>query len=343
MPVENSVFEKLDDVSNFILNNYGFLPTQVTKLSRGSANCFKIVHENKNFFLKELQEKFTRESLEREIALCQLIKHGGIPTSEFVKTVKGGYICEESGRLLHMQIFIDGRTYERNRFEDSLLFQSADLLGRIHCSLANVSFLPEGFSENWFVNWNIKDSLKKYMDIKEKVKHADLRKDLQEKVISACDTKINLLNHFDMDYIPLKNLKSVNSHGDYNNLQLICNKKNITAVIDFSSAAKIPAVWEIIRSYTYCAKECCDGKEINFMKLKHYIDSYLKKSNLSQFDIDNMIKFYYFNLLRSSFGLNATDEEMIEFGLWRANLCEYLSKVYHELTDYLHMQYLGQL
>ena len=201
MPVENSVFGKLNDVSNFILNNYGFLPTQVTKLSRGSANCFKIVHENKNFFLKELQEKFTRESLEREIALCQIIKRSGIPTSEFVKTVNGGYICEESGHLLHMQIFIDGHTYERNRFEDSLLFQSADLLGRIHCSLANVNFLPEGFSENWFVNWNIKDSLKKYMDIKDKVKHADLRKDLQEKVIRACDTKINLLNHFDMDYI----------------------------------------------------------------------------------------------------------------------------------------------
>lgn len=112
---------------------------------------------------------------------------------------------------------------------------------------------------------------------------------------------------------------------------------------DFSSAAKIPAVWELIRSYTYSAKECCDGKAVDFIKLKHYIDCYLKKFDLTQFDIDNMIKFYYFHLLRSSFGLNSTDEEMIAFGLWRANLCEYLSKVYQDLTDYLHMQYAGQL
>lgn len=90
-------------------------------------------------------------------------------------------------------------------------------------------------------------------------------------------------------------------------------------------------------------KECCDGKEIDFGKLKRYVDAYLTESDLSEFDIDHMVKFYYFQLLRSLFGLNSTDEKTVAFGLWRTNMCEYLSEVYNELTDYLHMQYAGQL
>lgn len=74
MAVENSVFKHLSDISIFIQNNYGFFPTQVVQLDGGSANCFKIVSENGAFFLKEMQEKFTRESLEREIEICHMVK-----------------------------------------------------------------------------------------------------------------------------------------------------------------------------------------------------------------------------------------------------------------------------
>lgn len=86
--------------------------------------------------------------------------------------------------------------------------------------------------------------------------------DLQQKIIDVCDRKINLLNEFDMDYMTFTNLKRVNSHGDYNNLQLLCDKNNITAVIDFSSAAKLPAVWELICSYTYGAKNVVMEKKL---------------------------------------------------------------------------------
>lgn len=343
MPVENSIFEDLNDVSIFVQNNYGFLPTQVMKLSGGSANCFKIMGEDRAFFLKELQVKFSRESLEREISVCDIIKRSGIPTSEFVKAINGSYICEQAGHLLHMQLFMDGDTYEKNQFEEPLLLQSAGLLGKIHCGLADVSFLPDRFPDAWFIDWNKNDSIKKHTNIKNKVKGSGIRTDLQEKIIEACDRKITLLNKFDMDYMTFTNLKRVNSHGDYNNLQLLWNKNNIAAVIDFSSAAKLPAVWELIRSYTYGAKECSDGTEIDFRRLTQYIDSYLNIAELSEFDIDHMVKFYYFQLLRSSFGLNSTDEKTIAFGLWRTNMCEYLSGVYHELTDYLHVQYAGQL
>lgn len=342
MPIENSIFDTLTDISIFVQNNYGFLPTQIIKLNGGSANCFKIIKEDKAFFLKELQEKFTRESLEREIEICHTIKSHGIPTSEFVKTVNGTYICEEAGHVLHMQLFMDGETYDKNQFEDSLLFQSADLLGRIHCSLADVTFLPDRFPNAWFSDWDKSDSVEKYSNIINRVKSSNIRNDLREEIIAACDTKINLLSNFDMDYSTLTNLTKVNTHGDYNNLQILCTGNRINAVIDFSSAAKIPAVWELIRSYTYGAKECADAKEIDFRKLKLYIDSYLNRFELSEFDIDNMVKFYYFQLLRSSFGLNSTDEKTIKFGLWRTNLCEYLSGIYSELTDYLHMQYAGQ-
>ena len=56
-----------------------------------------------------------------------------------------------------------------------------------------------------------------------------------------------------------------------------------------------------------------------------------------------MAGFYYYNLLRSSFGLNSKDEKTIEFAVWRTNLCKYLSSKYKEIDMFLHEQYKGVL
>ncbi len=59
-----------------------------------------------------------------------------------------------------------------------------------------------------------------------------------------------------------------NSHGDYNNFQLICSDNDIKSVIDFSGAAYVPLVWEVMRSYTYSAEECRNAKDMDFEKFK---------------------------------------------------------------------------
>ena len=337
MAVEKSIFLNNDDIALFINKRYDIKPICIEALSGGSANCYKILCKNGAFFLKEFQDKFNKNTLENEIFVRQELVKNGIPTSNFIKSINDDYIVEKNGRFFHLQGYIDGVTLGRNCFEPPLLFESAKMLGKINQCLSNIDALPDGFPDSWFDEWDKRKSIKKHTDILKNIESSELRDDLKQKVISACHKKIDLLEKYNFDYLVYKQLKKVNSHGDYNNLQIICEKdlSKIKAVIDFSSTSYIPAVWEIIRSYTYSAKECVDGNDIDLHSLKAYLDQYLKYYDLPLFDISNMTGFYYYHLLRSSFGLNSTDEKTIEFALWRTNLCDYLSKTHQEIDEFL--------
>ena len=120
-------------------------------------------------------------------------------------------------------------------------------------------------------------------------------------------------------------------------------KNKINAVIDFSSAASVPAVWEIIRSYSYGAKECINGSNIDLIKFKEYIEKYLKYSKLDLFDISNMAGFYYYNLLRSTYGLNSENRNLNDFAVWRTGLCKYLSESYNDIDLYLFNEFSGNV
>ena len=205
--------------------------------------------------------------------------------------------------------------------------------------------MPEGFPDKWFEDWTIEKSLKKHKDILESIKASKRTTEEKEKIIEACQEKINLLKIYNKDYLKYKNLKIVNSHGDYSRLQILCDiaKNKINAVIDFSGAASVPAVWEIIRSYSYGAKECINGSNIDLIKFKKYIEKYLKYGKLDLFDISNMAGFYYYNLLRSTYGLNSENRNLNDFAIWRTGLCKYLSESYNDIDLYLFNEFRGSV
>ena len=67
------------------------------------------------------------------------------------------------------------------------------------------------------------------------------------------------------------------SHGDYTSIKLVFDKGEFKQVLDFSSARKLPIVWEIIRSYTSMDKECIFGN-INIENLIKYTKRILETS-----------------------------------------------------------------
>ena len=154
-----------------------------------------------------------------------------------------------------------------------------------------------------------------------------------------------MLKAYGEDHLKYNNLKTFNSHGDYSRLQILCDiaKNKINAVIDFSGAASVPAVWEIIRSYSYGAKECINGSNIDLIKFKKYIEKYLKYGKLDLFDISNMAGFYYYNLLRSTYGLNSENRNLNDFAIWRTGLCKYLSESYNDIDLYLFNEFRGSV
>lgn len=337
MSIEKSVFRNNDEIKTFLLTNYNIEPINIKALTVGSANCYKIECEKNNYFLKEFQKKFCKEELIKEVEICKLIIEHGIPTSSFVKNTRGFYITEYNQSYVHLQYFIDGFMFERNEMPEFFLYESARILGKINKILNNNIVLSEGFKTEWFTKWRKEDSVFKLESIKENILNRNISIDTKDKLIKSCDIKIELLNKYNEDYLKFLSLENVNSHGDYNNLQILCDIKNkrISGVIDFSSATKIPAVWEIIRSYTYSSNECVSGTEFCLNKFLEYVQQYLKNYKLSRFDLSNMAGFYYFSLLRSNYGLDSENDSLNSFGIWRTNLCKFLSDKYKDIDDYI--------
>lgn len=343
MAMEKSVFHGKTMIRDFITAHYDLHPTDIEKLDLGSANCFKISCDEGEFFLKEFQSKFDMESIKREIAVCDILK-STIPTSVFVQNKQGEVVCQENGHIFHLQKYITGTVFQQHSYPPSKLNQEAIMLARIHQGLKNQIVLPDGFPDIWFTSWKKDRSIQKYKTIcaqNESMRNAGSN---AEQIIAACQRKIQLLGAYEEDVTKFMRLSKTNSHGDYNNLQIFFDEhEQISAVIDFSSAACLPTVWEIIRSYTYSAEECLHGDCVDPESLCRYIDVYLTVGALTLFDVVHMAEFYYYSLLRSTYGLNAKEADIVEFGLWRTKLCVYLSEHYKEIGAYLYSHYAGQL
>lgn len=348
MAIEKSVFNNIEEIYDFLFKHYEIEAVDIEILSSGSANCYKVVCKNNVYFLKELQEKFTEEILNLEVRICQHLNSDNVPTSVFIENRYGVYVISERGRFFHLQKFIMGYSLLRNTFDIKLLAEEASYLGKINKSLNTFADLPIGFPKSWFYQWSPKDTISKYSKILSAVDALD-NMEISNCITKACQDKIQSIQTISFDYLSFSNLLSLNSHGDYNNCQILCDDKfsDIIAVIDFSSASSVPAVWELIRSYTYSAKECKNGDSLDYHCFKKYIDIYLKERELPLFDIVNMPAFYYYNLLRSTYGfpqyISSHKESLLEFALWRSSLCNWLKNYHTDLSEFLLQQYKGIL
>ena len=103
------------------------------------------------------------------------------------------------------------------------------------------------------------------------------------------EIKCKLLSLFNATAFPFTSLTFENTHGDYNVLQLIFSSDRVKAVIDFSSCAKIPICWELIRSYSLSSVECKYGI-IDTNNFIDYIKEYLKMKKINKLDLETNYK-----------------------------------------------------
>lgn len=348
MSLEKSVFTE-ETIKEYIYNNYHIKTINVCKQNIGSANCYKIISKDGIYLLKEFQSKYKKSDIEREITVCNYLNQHGISCSDFIQNADENYINVFKEKTIHLQTFVEGKTFQMNCVPDTILFKEAGLLGRINKCLENFLKLPIGFNSSWFVSWNSDESINMYKKI---IYHTEKLDDIniKAKIIEDCEFKIKLLSNMTLDERYCK-LTQGNSHGDYNNFQLICSDNDIKSVIDFSGAAYVPLVWEVMRSYTYSAEECRNAKDMDFEKFKKYIDAYLKENELTLLDVEMMPYFYYFNIVRSAYGypqyinscLESNPFDIIDFAVWRTEFCRWLYKNKDELSQFLKNQYKGIL
>ena len=118
------------------------------------------------------------------------------------------------------------------------------------------------------------------------------------------------------------------THGDYQGCQLIFEKGEVKAVIDFSSASCLPVTWELMRSFVQSSNYCRTTATVDIKMFCEYVKEYLKFFSLTKTDMIAIPYVYLFQLARSKYGYpqylksNSEDKEgLLQFAFWRTKMC----------------------
>lgn len=228
---------------------------------------------------------------EAEPELCVFLRMHGIPACDFLKNKKGSYISwNADGRVFTVQRRFPGVTPGWNRASNTLLMESAELLGRIHAVLQAYPPLPEGIGAGFFYDMTPRRALDSYrrslaaaiqLGEKENAEELEWRIDFAEQIPAW---------QFDLNRLTLRN-----THGDYCINQFLCENGHLTAIIDWTTACVHPVIWEIMRSFVYSAPSCAQGR-VDTELLERYVCAYCRYGTLNDYDRENLFRLYLYQI-----------------------------------------------
>ena len=336
-----------NDIFELLHNTWGIAPRKVIQINEGSADCFVIETVSDKYFLKIYQEKFDRESLKNEVALCGFLLEKGFSVSHFLRSLNGMYVEIYDNRFCILQKYIYGITFHKFEVSKSELIDSVKVLAKLNIALEELPFqLPVGFTPEWYTEWSVDCEIEKYKKLLAKLDVNDI---YYNRIAADFKAKSRLIERFNPTEFDFSHLTYANTHGDYNVLQLIFENSKVKSVIDFSSCARLPICWEIIRSYTLSSTECRYGiiDQDNFIA---YVQAYMEIKRLTRNDLGLMPYFYLFTLLRSTFGyktyiekknhsicVDSKDLATLEFAFWRTSMCNWL----YQNAEHLSLQLIS--
>ena len=337
MALEHSVLDQ-EIITRLLKEKYDLSVKEVRKTELGSANCFRINDGKNDYFLKEFQTSFLKEDLIREAQLLDHLVEEGIPVARMIKTKTQEYAFEQEGHVISLQEYVQGTCYGYNDFPKKLLSQTAVMLGKIHTALKGYP-LPVGMDQEWLATYDAETLCREYDELAKSVKpedphYAQLMEDFRYKKTLAVRC---------MEYMKYyEGVTYGSTHGDYQGCQLICDTNGIKAVIDFSSARKLPLIWEIMRSYVQSSNDARNEAVIDVDALCEYVKAYLEEAMLTKTDLKSMPYVYLFQLARSKYGYNeylTTDSEdregLIRFAFWRTQMCREVEAKAKEIAEKL--------
>ena len=323
MAIEKSVFDK-EKIGSFLLREYGFHMTECHHLPFGTANCYKISCKEGVFFFKEYQSEFAVPEVEKEIALVDYLYSKDFPVAGFIRSQSGKCALLYDKHVVSVQEYLEGKTY-LNDLPHALFKDSAKYLGILHTALKGYP-MESRLDEKWAESISADAVNKKYDRLTaalEKNKEDPNYNRIKEDFLF----KRELFSHIENMRSYFHGITYTPSHGDYTSCQLICDKDKVRAVIDFSSAAKLPAVWEIMRSYIQSGA-CSNGEAFDTDDFVLYVSEYMNYAPLTKRDLEAMPYVYLFQLSRSAYGyeeylIDKTEnrDELLKFALWRTDIC----------------------
>lgn len=333
--IDESVFSE-NSIKKFMLEKYNLKINKINKMNRGSANIYSL--NSDKYILKEYQSKYDENIIKKEVLIINHLLNKKIPVPKLIKNVNNELYTKYKDRIVVVEEFIEGETKENNTSCLDELIDCARILGKIVFSLEDLDFdLPAIDVKSWFSTKKIDESLSKYNELLKNIPsneyHEQIENDLKDKIKMLKQLKNKV------DIIELDNLTIKNTHGDFNVLQFIYKNNKIISILDFAAAAKMPIVWELIRSYSYM-----DYKAVNATfdlgNLKKYVNEFQKIIKLNEYDIKYMPYIYLIQMLHSDYGYKQYIKDnskisLLNFGFFRTNLCRYLYFNLKLIVDYL--------
>ena len=329
MSLEKSVLD-IDKIRGLLNSEYGLELLDCISLELGSANCYKVHCKEGVFFFKEYQSEFTKDKVDKEADIVKLLISNDFPVAEFIKTANGKNCVLYEGHVISLQQFIEGKSY-LNDLPHSLLMESAKYLGVMHSLLKDYP-MEISMDYDWAVGFSSEAVSQKFNGL---LSALDENKSDPNYVRIHDDLvfKMKLMDSIDAWKEYFKGITYTSTHGDYTACQLICDGGRIKAVIDFSSAGCIPAVWEIMRSYIQSGGVSRNGSYFDVGDFSLYVKEYVKYSPLTERDLEAMPYIYLFQLAQSSYGYKEylvtkteNKEALLDFGFWRTDICREIYK-----------------
>lgn len=338
MSLEKSVLD-IDKVRGILDRDYGLHLIECKSLALGSANCYKVHCEEGDFFLKEYQSDFTTEKVDREAGIVEYLKSKDFSTAGFIKTVVGQNWIMHEGHVISIQEYIEGQSY-LNDLPHSLLKESAKYLGIVHSLLKDYP-MEVSMDYVWALGISAETISKKFNSLLSVLDENKLDPNY-DRIRDDLLFKKKLMNSMDGWKEYFKDITYTPTHGDYTACQLICDEKGIKAIIDFSSAACLPAVWEIMRSYIQSGGISRNGSNLDIEDFSFYVKEYMKYAPLTKRDLEVMPFIYLFQLTQSSYGykeylITKTEnkEALLDFAFWRTNICREIYQKAKDISDAL--------
>ncbi len=336
MALQRSVLNT-ERIQKLIKDYYNINILSVKKLKLGTANCYRISDETQTYFLKEFQKGFSKDDLAREANLTDFLIKNQFPTARFYRTIDNsvGFIYDDS--LICLQEFVEGTTFGYNDFPKEMLPELAEKLGKMHQILRDYP-LPTDMGEKWLKRVSSEAIIAGYEAL---IPVAEQRTNdsHRERILSDLKYKKKLVARSEEFKKHYKGITYLPTHGDYQGCQLVCENGHIKAVIDFSSACRLPVAWEIMRSYVQSSSICRTQAHIDIADFCEYVATYMRFSPLTSIDLASMPYVYLFQLCISKYGYPQylkTDSEdregLLQFAFWRTDICREIEEKAEEIS-----------
>ena len=324
MALEKSILDE-NGIRQLLAEEYGLHMTGIAHLPLGSAHCYRVRCEEGIYFFKEYPGEFSLDTVKKEAALVDYLCAKTFPAARFIRTKGRDFCLQVDGHVVAVQEFIEGRSF-LNDMPRRYMADCAKYLGLLHHILKDYP-MENSMDESWLNNATAENNERRFDDLLDALE--EQKSDPHyEKIRDEVLFKKNMAKKIEDMRGYFEGITYTQSHGDYTACQLICDDEHVKAVIDFAAATKVPAVWEIMRSYVQSFGACRDGAPFNTEELCDYVREYMKYADLSQQDLIALPYVYLVQLARSRYGYKEyvilkteNKDALLEFASWRTNVC----------------------